>query len=406
MTLVVQKFGGTSVADADRIRAVADHVVRTRRRGREVVVVVSAMGRTTDDLLDLAHRVAPDPPAREMDMLISAGERISMSLLCMAITDLGEPASSFTGSQAGIVTDTTHGKAKIVEIRADRLKDALAEGKIVVVAGFQGVSTDKEVTTLGRGASDLTAVALASALGAVACEIYTDVAGVYTADPRIVPDARRLKSVAYEEMLEMAATGGRVLAARSVEFARNHNVNLHVRSSFTWEPGTWVKKEDEVEKAIISGVTHDTSEAKVTVVGVPDRPGIAARLFRALADEAVNVDMIEQNVSVTGLADISFTFPKADMTVATRVTEAIATEMGAARVAPDADIARISLIGAGMKTHPGVAATMFETLAAEGLNIEMISTSPIRISCVVRAGEVERGVRALHAAFELDAPPN
>lgn len=404
MTLVVQKFGGTSVADAERIRAVADHVVRTRRRGQEVVVVVSAMGHTTDDLLDLAHRIAPDPPARELDMLISAGERISMALLCMAIDDLGEPASSFTGSQAGIVTDTTHGKAKILEIRADRVRDALADGKIVVVAGFQGVSTEREVTTLGRGASDLTAVALASELGAEMCEIYTDVAGVYTADPRIVPDARRLKSVAYEEMLEMAATGGRVLATRSVEYARNHGVMLHVRSSFTWEPGTWVKKEDEVEKAIISGVTHDTSEAKVTVVGVPDRPGIAARLFRALADEAVNVDMIEQNVSVTGLADISFTFPKADMGVATRVTQAIADELGAARVEPDADIARISLIGAGMKTHPGVAATMFETLAGEGLNIEMISTSPIRISCVVRAGEVDRGVRALHSAFELDTP--
>jgi aspartate kinase len=404
VTLVVQKFGGTSVADADRIRAVAEHVVRTRRRGQEVVVVVSAMGRTTDELLELAHRISVEPPARELDMLISAGERISMSLLCMAIVELGEPASSFTGSQAGIVTDTTHGKAKILEIRADRVRDAMAEGKIVVVAGFQGVSTDKEVTTLGRGASDLTAVALASELGAETCEIYTDVAGVYTADPRIVPDARRLKAVAYEEMLEMAATGGRVLATRSVEYARNHGVALHVRSSFTWEPGTWVKKEDEVEKAIISGVTHDTSEAKVTVVGVPDRPGIAARLFRALADEAVNVDMIEQNVSVTGLADISFTFPKADMAVATRVTEAVAGDMGAARVAPDADIARISLIGAGMKTHPGVAATMFETLAAEGLNIEMISTSPIRISCVVRAGEVERGVRALHAAFELENP--
>jgi len=402
VTLVVQKFGGTSVADADRIRAVADHVVRTRRRGHDVVVVVSAMGRTTDDLLDLAYRVAPDPPARELDMLISAGERISMSLLCMAISDLGEPASSFTGSQAGIVTDTTHGKAKILEIRADRVREALAGGKVVVVAGFQGVSTDKEVTTLGRGASDLTAVALAGALGAEACEIYTDVAGVYTADPRIVPDARRLKSLAYEEMLEMAATGGRVLAARSVEFARNHGVTLHVRSSFTWEPGTWVKKEEEVEKAILSGVTHDTSESKVTVVGMPDRPGIAGRLFRALADEAVNVDMIEQNVSVTGLADISFTFPKADMAVAMRVTETIAAEMGAARVVPDADIARISLIGAGMKTHPGVAATMFETLAAEGLNIEMISTSPIRISCVVRAADVEKGVRALHSAFELE----
>jgi len=406
VTLVVQKFGGTSVADSDRIRAVADHVARTRRRGDDVVVVVSAMGRTTDDLLDLAHRISLQPPARELDMLISAGERISMSLLCIAITELGVAAASFTGSQAGIVTDTSHGKAKIVEIRADRVREGLAAGRVVVVAGFQGVSTEKEVTTLGRGASDLTAVALASALGAEACEIYTDVAGVYTADPRIVPNARRLKAVAYEEMLEMAATGGRVLAARSVEFARNHGVSLHVRSSFTWEPGTWVLKEDAVEKAIISGVTHDTSESKVTIVGVPDRPGIAARLFRALADEAVNVDMIEQNVSVTGLADISFTFPKADLAVASRVTERVASELGAQRVEPDADIARISLIGAGMKTHPGVAATMFETLAAEGLNIEMISTSPIRISCVVRAAEVEQGVRALHSAFQLDQSPS
>jgi aspartate kinase len=402
VTLVVQKFGGTSVADTDRIRAVADHVVRTRRRGHDVVVVVSAMGRSTDDLLHMAANVATEPSARELDMLVTAGERISMALLCMAIIDMGVPASSFTGSQAGIVTDTTHGKAKILEIRADRVREALAEGKVVVVAGFQGVSTEKEVTTMGRGASDLTAVALAAELKADACEIYTDVAGVYTADPRVVPDARRLKELAFEEMLEMAATGGRVLAARSVEFARNHGVTLHVRSSFTWEPGTWVKKEEEVEKAILSGVTHDTSESKVTVVGVPDRPGIAARLFRALADEAVNVDMIEQNVSVTGLADISFTFPKSDMAVAMRVTEAVATELGAARVVSDADIARISLIGAGMKTHPGVAATMFETLAAEGLNIEMISTSPIRISCVVRAGDVERGVRALHSAFELE----
>ncbi len=403
--LVVQKYGGTSVADPDRIRAVADHVVRTRAEGRHVVVVVSAMGKTTDDLLRLAHEVSPSPPGRELDMLQTAGERISMALLCIAVWDRGVPATSFTGSQAGIVTDSTHGRAKILEIRADRLREALAEGHVVVVAGFQGVSRGRDITTLGRGGSDTTAVALAAALGATTCEIYTDVAGVYSADPRVAPRARLLPSVSYEEMLEMAATGGRVLALRSVEFARNHGVELHVRSSFTWEPGTWVRKEDEVEKAIISGVTHDTSESKVTIVGVPDRPGIAARLFRALADEAVNVDMIEQNVSVTGLADISFTFPKADLAVASRVTERVAAELGAQRVAPDADIARISLIGAGMKTHPGVAATMFETLAAEGLNIEMISTSPIRISCVVRAAEVERGVRALHAAFQLDQSP-
>ncbi len=406
MSLVVQKYGGTSVADADRIRAVAEHVVHTRRQGHNVVVVVSAMGKTTDNLLRLAHDVSPEPHLRELDMLISAGERISMALLCMAIHDMGVHATSFTGSQAGIVTDSTHGKAKIIEVRADRLREGLALGQVVVVAGFQGVSLDKEVTTMGRGASDLTAVALASALGADACEIYTDVNGVYTADPRVVPNARRLSAVSYEEMLEMAATGGKVLALRSVEFARNHGVALHVRSSFTWAPGTWVRKEDqEMEKAIISGVTHDLTEAKVTVVGVPDKPGIAARLFRALADEAVNVDMIEQNVSLGGVTDISFTLPKADLTAARRVTEAMKVEIGATEVFADSDIGRISLVGAGMKTHPGVAATMFEALADEGVNIEMISTSSIRISCVVRGSDVERAVRALHDRFELENPP-
>jgi len=405
VSLVVHKYGGTSVADADRIKAVADHVARTRRQGHDLVVVVSAMGKSTDDLYRLAHEVSADPPARELDMLVTSGERISMALLCMAISAHGVPATSFTGSQAGIVTDTAHGRAKILEVRADRVRTALDEGKVVVVAGFQGVSTDREVTTMGRGASDLTAVALAAALGADGCEIYTDVAGVYTADPRVVPDARLLREVSYEEMLEIAATGGRVLALRSVEFARNHGVALHVRSSFTWAPGTWVReKGDHMEKAIISGVTHDTSEAKVTVVGVPDRPGIAAHLFRKLADDAVNVDMIEQNVSLGGITDISFTVPKSDLPVAVRVTEAVAAEIGASGVTPDAEIARLSLVGAGMKTHPGVAATMFEALAQEQVNIEMISTSSIRISCVVRAGDVERGVRALHAAFELDQP--
>jgi len=406
MSLVVQKYGGTSVADADRMRAVAEHVVHTKRQGHDVVVVVSAMGKTTDGLLRLAHDVSPEPHLRELDMLISAGERISMALLCMAIHDLGVHATSFTGSQAGIVTDSTHGKAKIIEVRADRLRDGLALGHVVVVAGFQGVSLDKEITTMGRGASDLTAVALASALGADACEIYTDVNGVYTADPRVVPNARRLDVVSYEEMLEMAATGGKVLALRSVEFARNHGVALHVRSSFTWAPGTWVRKEDHgMEKAIISGVTHDLTEAKVTVVGVPDKPGIAARLFRALADQAVNVDMIEQNVSLGGVTDISFTLPKADLPAARRVTEAMAVDIGATEVFADSDIGRISLVGAGMKTHPGVAATMFEALADEGVNIEMISTSSIRISCVVRGADVERAVRALHDRFELENPP-
>jgi aspartate kinase len=403
LSLIVQKYGGTSVDGPDRIRAVAEHVVRTARDGHDVVVVVSAMGKTTDELIRLAHELSPEPPGREMDMLVTSGERISMSLLSIAIAELGLTATSFTGSQAGIVTDSTHGKAKILEVRADRLREGLAQGHIVVVAGFQGVSVDRNVTTLGRGGSDTTAVALAAALDAEVCEIYTDVAGVYSADPRVVPTARLLPAVSYEEMLEMSATGGRVLALRSVEYARNHRVPLHVRSSFTWAEGTWVREEgDDMEKAIISGVTHDTSEAKVTVVGVPDRPGIAARLFRALADEAVNVDMIEQNTSVAGLADISFTVPKADLTTAARVTEQIAGEMGARAVSHDADIARISLVGAGMKTHPGVAATMFETLAAEDVNIEMISTSSIRISCVVRSDQVEQGVRALHRVFQLD----
>ncbi|MFN2606768.1 MAG: aspartate kinase [Acidimicrobiales bacterium] len=414
MSLVVQKFGGTSVADADRIRAVAEHVVRTRDEGHRVVVVVSAMGKTTDDLLRLAHEVSPSPPGRELDMLQTAGERIAMALLCIATWDRGVPSASFTGSQAGIVTDSAHGRAKILEVRADRLREALDAGQVVVVAGFQGVSRGRDITTLGRGGSDTTAVALAAAMGADACEIYTDVAGIYSADPRVVPRARLLRQVSYQEMLEMAATGGRVLALRSVEFARNHDVPLHVRSSFTWEPGTRVTKEEGpkeagpeeegMEQAIISAVTHDVSEAKITVERVPDRPGIAARLFRALADEAVNVDMIEQNVSVHGATDISYTVPLADLPTALKVTEAMAAEIGADRVTHDAEIARVSLVGAGMKTHPGVAAAMFEALADAGINIEMISTSSIRISCVVRSADVEGGVRALHSAFGLDLP--
>ena len=403
MSLVVQKYGGTSVADPDRIRAVADHIVRTRRQGHDVVVVVSAMGKTTDDLIRLANDVSPQPPGRELDMLLTAGERISMALLCMAIHAHAVPAASFTGSQAGIVTDTTHGKARILEVRGDRLREALAAGQIAVVAGFQGVSTDRDVTTLGRGGSDTTAVALAAVLKAEVCEIYTDVAGVYTADPRIVATARRLPLVSYEEMQEMAATGGRVLALRSVEFARNHDVVLHVRSSFTWEPGTWVQEEAAVEQAIVSGVTHDTSEAKVTIFGVPDRPGVAARIFRALADAGVNVDMIVQNVSAEGHTDISFTLPKSDLAAAEPILEATGREIGAAGVTSDPDIAKISLIGAGMKSHPGVAADMFDALAREEINIEIISTSSIRISCVVRAQDVERAVQAVHGQFELAA---
>jgi aspartate kinase len=335
-------------------------------------------------------------------MLLTAGERISMALLCMAIIDRGDHAVSFTGSQAGILTDTSHGRAKIVEVRGDRLRDTLATGAIAVVAGFQGVSTAADITTLGRGGSDTTAVALAAVLGADVCEIYTDVAGVYSADPRVVPSARRLGQVSYEEMLDLAATGGRVLALRSVEFARNYHVPVHVRSSFTWEAGTLVGEEASMEQAIISGVTHDVSEAKVTIARVPDRPGVAAKLFRTLADESVNVDMIVQNVSSEGHTDISFTVPREELQRTRKVMESVVTDLEAEGVLHDADIGRVSLVGAGMKTHPGVAAQMFEVLAGEGINIEMISTSSIRISCVVAERDVEPAVRALHDAFGLD----
>jgi aspartate kinase len=402
MPLVVQKFGGTSVGDADRIRAVADHIARTRRQGSDVVAVVSAMGKTTDDLIHLANSVSSIQPPREYDMLVSTGERISMALLCMALSELGVDAASFTGSQVGIITDSDHTRAKILEVRADRLRQALAEGKVPVVAGFQGVSADREITTLGRGGSDATAVALAAVLDADVCEIYTDVTGVFTADPRVVSEAHRINRISFEEMLEMAATGGRVLMLRAVEFARNHNVPLHVRSSFTWEPGTWVVEEDEdMEEAVVTAVTHDTTEAKVTVSGVPDRPGVAAQLFRALADRSINVDMIVQNTSVQGITDISFTVPKADLPVSVETANAHSAELGAAGVTSDRDVSRVSLIGVGMKSHPGIAATMFETLAKEEINIDMISTSTIRTSCIVRTEDVERAVRALHAAFAL-----
>jgi len=403
MSLVVQKFGGTSVADAERIRAVADHVARTRRTGDDVVVVVSAMGRTTDQLVRLADDVSAVQPTREVDMLLSAGERISMALLCMALAELGVEATSYTGSQAGIITDAVHTRAKILEIRADRLRATLDGGGVPVVAGFQGMSVERDVTTLGRGGSDTTAVALAAVLAADVCEIYTDVPGVFSTDPRLVPGARRLPRVSYEEMLEISATGGRVLSLRSVEFARNHAVPLHVRSSFTWEPGTWIDEEDEtMEQAVVTAVTHDTSEAKVTVIGVPDRPGLAARLFRGLADRNVNVDMIVQNTSLHGATDISFTVPGHDLAVSTEVCHGLVPELGASGVTSDDAVARVSLVGAGMKTHPGVTALTFETLAAAGINIEMISTSSIRISCMVRADAAEEAVRALHAAFELD----
>ena len=403
MPFVVQKYGGTSVADSERIRAVADHIARTRRSGDDVVVVVSAMGKTTDDLIRLERDVSRVQPGRELDMLLTAGERISMALVCMALAELGVAAASFTGSQAGIITDGTHTNAKILEVRGDRLRDAVARGVVPVVAGFQGVSEAHDVTTLGRGGSDTTAVALAAALGAETCEIYTDVTGVFSADPRIVSTARRLRQVSFEEMLEVAATGGRVLALRSVEFARNHHVPLHVRSSFTWEPGTWVTEEVPVmEQAIVSAVTSDASEAKCTITGVPDRPGVAAALFRALADAQVNVDMIVQNTSLEGTTDISFTVPRTELAAATAVAESLTPTIGSAAVFVDEDVAQVSLVGAGMKTNPGVTATMFEALAREQINIQMISTSPIRISCMVAAGSADQAVRVLHTAFGLD----
>ncbi len=403
MALIVQKYGGTSVGDAERIREVADHVARTRASGSEVVVVVSAMGKFTDDLIRLAADVSPTRPPRELDMLLTAGERISMALVCMALADRGVGSASFTGSQAGIITDTDHTRAKILEIRPDRVREALDAGLVPVVAGFQGVSTERDITTLGRGGSDVTAVALAASLKADVCEIYTDVTGVFSADPRVDAKARRLAHVSFDEMMEMAATGGRVLMLRSVEFARRHGVPLHVRSGFTWEPGTWIVEEDPtMEQAVVTAVTDDTSEAKLTVAGVPDRPGIAARLFRELANRGINVDMIVQNTGANGLTDISFTVVKTDLTAARVACDAVRDEIGASTVTSDDDIGRVSLVGAGMKSSPGVTALMFETLSESGINIEMISTSSIRISCVVRADAVADAVRALHTAFGLD----
>jgi len=362
------------------------------------------MGKTTDNLIKLANDVSTTQPGREMDMLITTGERISMSLLCMALADLGIEAVSFTGSQAGIITDSVHTKAKILEVRGDRVREGLAAGKVCVVAGFQGISIGKEITSLGRGGSDTTAVALAASLGADSCEIYTDVTGVFSADPRIVPQARKLSHVNFDEMLEMAGAGSKVLALRSVEFARNHNVPVHVRSAFTWEPGTWVTdQEPSMEDPIISGVVTDTSEAKVTVIAVPDRPGISAALFEPLAAANVNVDMIVQNTSQDGKTDISFTMPKADMATAESIVSRVAAEIGALGVNHDADIAKISLVGAGMKSSPGIAAKMFRTLADESVNIEMISTSTIRISVVTAFADLERAARALHTAFGLDS---
>ena len=408
MALIVQKYGGTSVADPERMRNVARHVAKTRNEGHSLVVVVSAMGKATDNLLQLAHQVSQNPPSREMDMLLTTGERISMSLLCMALHDVGVDAVSFTGSQVGIITDTVHGKAKILEVKGDRVRAAISEGKVAVVAGFQGISTAKEITTLGRGGSDTTAVALAAALQADSCEIYTDVTGVFTADPRVVPQARKIGVLQFDEMLEMAGAGSKVLALRSVEFARNHDVPIHVRSSFTWDEGTWVvgrhhERMKNMEEPVISGVVQDASEAKITVHSVPDRPGVSAALFEALANANINVDMIVQNTSTAGTTDISFTVPKADVAKAEPIVANLAKEIAAGGVNHDNDIAKISLVGAGMKTSPGIAAKMFRVLADNDVNIEMISTSTIRVSVVVRAVNMQKAVQALHTAFNLDS---
>ena len=405
MAFVVEKFGGTSVAGPDRIRVVADHVARRRNHGDEIVLVVSAMGRETDDLLRMASDVAAEPPGREVDMLITGGERKACALMAMALSDLGVPAASFTGSQAGFRTDSSHTDAKILQITPRRITDALDRGFVPVVGGSQGASGDGDVTFLGRGGSDTTAVALAHVLGADYCEIYTDVPGVFSADPRIVPEARRMDVTSFDELLEMTASGCPKPAMRAVELARTYGVELHVRSAFSWMPGTTVTGEEAMENAIISAVTHDASEAKMTVSGVADKPGVAGRLFRALADTDVNVDMIVQNVSSQGVTDISFTVPRTQLAAAQQVAQGLIGELGADDVSADDGIARVSLIGAGMQTNPGVAARMFETLASVDINIEMISTSAIRISCVIRAGDMERAVTSLHQSFELDKDP-
>jgi aspartate kinase len=403
MPIIVQKYGGTSVATTERIQAVADRVVHAKENGYDVLVAISAMGDTTDGLLAMAKAIAPIPEPRELDMLLTAGERIAMSLLSIAINARGCRAASYTGSQAGIITDTQHGAARIVEIRPKRILESLAEGTVVIVAGFQGLSTTYDITTLGRGGTDTTAVAMAAAVGAGVCEIYTDVEGVFTADPRIEPTARKIDVVSYEEMLELAAAGAKILHSRSVEYARRHGVRIHVRSSFLDVPGTWVQEVSErpMEDVLISGVALDDGEAKVTLDRVPDRPGVAATVFRAIADEAISVDMIVQNVSHDGATDLSFTAPLADIPRLASVMERVVKEVGAERFSIDDGISKVSLVGAGMKTHPGVAADMFDALAADGVNIEMISTSPIRISCVIRKADAERAVRTIHARFGL-----
>ncbi len=406
MGLVVQKYGGSSVGDAERIKRVAERIVATKKAGDDVCVVVSAMGDTTDELLDLAEQVSPLPPGRELDMLLTAGERISMALLAMAIQSLGMSARSFTGSQAGVITDSVHGKARIIDVTPGRITEAIGKGHIAIVAGFQGVSQDtKDITTLGRGGSDTTAVALAAALHADRCEIYTDVDGVFSADPRIVPDAKQLPTVSYEEMLELAAAGAKILHLRCVEYARRYDVPLVVRSSFSGKPGTLITGDLPVEQAIISGVAHDLSEARVTVVGVPDKPGEAAAIFRAVADAEVNIDMIVQNVSgAAARTDISFTLPKTDLSTAVKALTALQSSVQFERVLSDEHVGKVSLVGAGMRSHPGVTATFFEALAQAGINAEAISTSEIRISVVCRDTDVPAAVKAVHAAFELGGP--
>jgi aspartate kinase len=407
VALVVQKYGGSSVGNAERIKRVAERVVATRKAGNDVVVAVSAMGDSTDELLDLARQVAPVPPARELDMLLTSGERISMSLLAMAISSLGAEARSYTGSQAGVITTAVHGKARIIDVTPSRISDALADGAIAIVAGFQGVSQDsKEITTLGRGGTDTTAVALAAALKADVCEIYTDVDGVFTADPRIVPNARRLETITYEEMLEMAACGAKVLMLRCVEYARRYGVPVHVRSSFSNKPGTIVSGSVEdlpVEQAMITGVAHDRSEAKVTVTAVPDHPGIAAKIFRVVAQAELDIDMVVQNISQArnGRTDITFTLPKDDGPRAVAALEKARGDIGFEQVLYDDHVGKVSLIGAGMRSHPGVTATFCEALASAGVNIEIISTSEIRISVICRDTQLDDAVRALHDAFEL-----
>ncbi len=409
MGIVVQKYGGSSVADAEGIKRVAQRIIEAKRAGNDVVVVVSAMGDTTDELIDLAQQVSPLPAGRELDMLLTAGERISMALLAMAIGNLGQQAQSFTGSQAGVITDGTHGKAKIIDVTPGRIEKALASGAIAIVAGFQGVSQDtKDITTLGRGGSDTTAVALAAALNADVCEIYTDVDGVFTADPRIVATARKRDRISYEEMLEMAASGAKILHLRCVEYARRYQMPIHVRSSFSKKTGTWITDDAEVEnmeQAIIAGVAHDRSEAKITVVGVPDKVGEAARIFEALSEAQINLDMIVQNVSAasTNLTDISFTLPRADGQVAMAALAQLKDEVGYDSLLYDDRIGKVSLIGAGMRSHPGITAKFFAALASAGVNIEMISTSEIRISVVVDESQVDDAVSATHTAFELDS---